>query len=144
MKSARILLDTCIYISWIRERHLDILEESRRNIIHFSAIVYSELLTGAFTAKDQKLVKSIRNHFEYNNRFQGINASIAQDVGDVLRVIERPKESIFADVIIAMTGKHIGAEIWTQNAKDFEAINKIKAFKLRTFTSKLGNLSSDN
>lgn len=136
MKSARIVLDTCIYISWIRGRHLDILEESRMNIIHLSAIVYSELLTGAFATKDQKLVKSIRNQFESRNRFQGINATISQDVGDVLRKIDRPKNSIFADVMIAMSAKYIGAEVWTQNAKDFEAIKNIKSFKLKTFPLK--------
>ncbi|MBF0196892.1 MAG: PIN domain-containing protein [Planctomycetes bacterium] len=133
MKSSRILLDTCIYIGWLRGWNEHIVTESRANIVHFSGIVYTELLAGAFKPKHSKHVKSIKKHFDWHGRFQEVTKEVSESAGEVLRKINKDSDKILADTLIAMSAREIGAEVWTHNAKDFEAIKKVKNFKLRIF-----------
>jgi hypothetical protein len=64
----RVVIDTNIYIDWLNEgRHEDII--FRRDAVkHLSAVVLMELLAGAFSVQDRRLVRDITLSFAKTNR----------------------------------------------------------------------------
>ena len=96
-----------------------------------------ELLAGAFSTKDRKLIRDITLPFAKANRIVTPTVSIYEEAGDVLRRLQRlhgysmPNAyGLVNDVLIALSACSIGASVITQNEHDFAAIRSARLFKL--------------
>jgi len=133
----RIVIDTNIYIDWLNEgRHEDVIFQ-RETVKHLSAVVLMELLAGAFSTKDRRLIRGITLPFARANRIVTPTVSIYEEAGDVLRRLQRlhgysipSAYGLVNDVLIALSARSIGASVFTQNERDFAAIQAVQPFKL--------------
>jgi predicted nucleic acid-binding protein len=133
----RIVIDTNIYIDWLNEgQHEDIVLQ-REAVKHLSAVVLMELLAGAFSTRDRRLIREITLAFAKANRIVTPTVSIYEEAGDVLRRLQlvhgysMPSAyGLVNDVLIALSARSIGASVITQNERDFAAIKSVRPFKL--------------
>jgi predicted nucleic acid-binding protein len=133
----RVVIDTNIYIDWLNEcRYEDVIFQ-RGAVKHLSAIVLMELLAGAFSARDRRLVRGITLPCARANRIVIPTVSIYEETGDVLRRLQRvhgysmpSAYGLVNDVLIALSARSIGASVITQNKRDFVAIRSVRPFKL--------------
>jgi len=142
----RIVVDTNIYIDWLNEgRHEGVLFQPEA-VKHLSAVVLMELLAGAFSTRDRRLIRDITLPFARANRIVTPTVSIYEDAGEVLRRLQRVRGytissayGLVNDVLIGLSARSIGATVITQNERDFTAIQSIRPFKLsvvRSLTSR--------
>jgi predicted nucleic acid-binding protein len=140
----RVVLDTNIYIDWLNEGRYEDIIFRRGAVKHLSAIVLMELLAGAFSTRDRRLIRDITVPFATANRVVTPTVSIYEEAGDVLRRLQHghgysmPNAyGLLNDVLIALSARSIGASVITQNERDFVAIQSVRPFKLvvRSLTS---------
>ena len=133
----RVVIDTNIYIDWLNEgRHEDIIFQ-REVVKHLSAVVLMELLAGAFSSRDRRLIRDMNLPFAKANRIVTPTVLIYQEAGDVLRRLQhvrgytmRSAYGLVNDVLFALSARSIGASVITQNERDFAAIQSVRPFKL--------------
>ncbi len=134
------LLDTNIYINLFSNpnSHEDILLS--RGLIYLSSIVFMELIAGAHTKKPRNSVQDIGNYFKRMNRIIIPSQSDYERAGEILVRLQRVKgydlkkcASITNDCLIAASCRSIGAILYTQNKKDFQAIQEVFDFKVAFF-----------
>jgi len=133
-----VINDTNIYIDWLNEGRYEDIIFQREAVKHLSAVVLMELLAGAFSTKDRRLIRDITLPFARANRIVTPTVSIYEEAGDVLRRLQRlhgysmpSAYGLVNDVLIALSARSIGASvITTQNERDFAAIQSARPFKL--------------
>ena len=133
----RVVIDTNIYIDWLNEGRYEDIIFQREAVKHFSSVVLMELLAGAFSTKDRKLIRDITLPFAKADRIVTPTVSIYEEAGDVLRRLQRlhgysmPNAyGLVNDVLIALSACSISASVITQNEHDFAAIRSARLFKL--------------
>jgi predicted nucleic acid-binding protein len=133
----RVVIDTNIYIDWLNEGRYEDIIFQREAVKHLSAVVLMELLAGAFSIRDRKLIRDITLPFAKANRVVTPTVSIYEEAGDVLRRLQHVHGYSMAnayglvnDVLIALSARSIGASVITQNERDFVAIQSVRPFKL--------------
>ena len=133
----RVVIDTNIYIDWLNEGRYEDIIFQRQAVMHLSAVVLMELLAGAFSTKDRRLIRDITLPFAKANRIVTPTVSIYEEAGDVLRRLQRlhgysmpSAYGLVNDVLIALSARSIGASVITQNERDFAAIQSARPFKL--------------
>lgn len=137
----RLVIDTNLYVDWLnRGRHESVLFQSPA-VRYLSAVVLMELLAGAFTARDRRLVRQVGKAFTAVRRVLVPTARVYEEAGEVLRRLQASrgytlggKHSVVNDVLIALSARAIGATVITRNARDFEAIEGIRPFALEVVT----------
>lgn len=132
----RVVADTNLYIDWINAgRHGDVLFE-REAVKYLSAVVMLELYAGAFSPRDQRLVRGIVTAFDRVDRVLIPSRAVYEDAGHVLRALQESRgysvtsPSLTNDVLIALSARAIGATVMTSNARDFAAICEVRRFQL--------------
>ena len=85
----RIVIDTNIYIDWLNEGRYEDIIFQREAVKHLSADVLMELLAGAFSTRDRRLIRDITLPFAKANRIVTPTVSIYEEAGDVLRRLQR-------------------------------------------------------
>jgi predicted nucleic acid-binding protein len=133
----RVVIDTNIYIDWINEGRYEDVSFQRQVVKHLSAIVLMELLAGAFSTRDRRLIRDITLPFARANRIVTPTVSTYEEAGNVLRRLQHvhgysmPNAyGLVNDVLIALSARSIGAIVITQNETDFAAIQSVRPFKL--------------
>jgi predicted nucleic acid-binding protein len=133
----RVVIDTNIYIDWLNEGRYEDIIFQRGAVKHLSAVVLMELLAGAFSAKDRRLIRDITLPFAKANRMVTPTVSIYEEAGDVLRRLQQvhgysmsKAYGLVNDVLIAISARSIGASVITLNERDFAAIQSVEPFKL--------------
>ncbi len=133
----RMVIDTSLYIDWLNARRHEALLFERGSVKYLSAVVLLELLAGAFSQRDRKLVGGIAGAFEKAGRLLLPPAAVYAEAGHVLRALQASfdydlpgKHSLVGDVLIALSARSIGATVITQNERDFVAIQRVRRFKL--------------
>ncbi len=132
MKS--VVLDTNVYVDWLRSRdHHDLVVGAgvRR---HMSAVVAMELRVGARTLPGRRAVQRVLRVFHRTGRVVVPAGSVFETAGDLLQPLsdaglEIRRASLVNDVLIALSARTIGATVVTQD-RDFEAIHRVVAFDL--------------
>lgn len=131
------LLDTNIYIDLFSNPNSfgDILLS--RGLVYLSSIVLMELIAGAHTKKARNSVQDIGNYFNRMNRIIIPSLSDYERAGGILIRLQRVKgynlkkcDSITNDCLIAASCRSVGALLYTQNKKDFQAIQEVFDFKV--------------
>lgn len=132
------MIDTNVYIDWLNEGRHEAVLFQRDLVKHLSAVVLMELLAGAFSTRDRKLIQTIAYPFVAAHRVVAPTAAIYEEAGGVLRGLQRRRGYSLAsayglvnDVLIALSARSIGASVITQNERDFAAIQSVRPFKLK-------------
>jgi len=132
----KVILDTNIYVGWLRRRaHADLLL-GREVVRYLSAVVIMELRAGVVSRRTERALDQLVRPYAEAGRILSPSASIFHRAGQVLRGLrargrEVRRASLVGDVLIALTARANGATVWTADAGDFEAIRAIAPFFLR-------------
>ena len=136
----KVILDTNIYIDMIKSGELEIFYQ-QRYLIYLPAIVLMELKAGAHSKEAIDAINELRDYFKRKNRIINHTTDEFDLAGEILAKLQSEKGynlkktySLANDVLIALTARKIGAEVATQNKRDFEAIKGIKDFRLKILT----------
>jgi predicted nucleic acid-binding protein len=131
------LIDTNIFINRFRnpQHHRDIFMSE--GVVYLSAVVFMELRAGAHTKNAAKAVYDLYNHFRRLDRLVIPSATDYERAGDILARLQttkgytiRKSASITNDCLIAASARSIGATLYSQNRRDFEAIRELMDFKV--------------
>ena len=105
--------------------------------IYLSSIVLMELRAGAHTKEAIKAVNELKNFFKRLNRIITPTLKDYDRAGEAIAKLQSMKgytikkcASITNDCLIATPAKGFGAILYTQNMKDFQAINDVFNFKV--------------
>lgn len=138
----KVMFDTNIYISFIRNRSHTAELERRGTVKYVSAIVLMELWAGARTKKAERLLSQLQKPYESADRIVTLSSQhyiiVGQFFSDLaLKYRELCKKSDFVnDVQIALTALSIGATLYTESVIHFEIIrSKLKSFRLEYLTA---------
>jgi predicted nucleic acid-binding protein len=138
LKSSSVLFDTSVYIG-----HPDRVEDDRPG--WFSSVVFQELLAGATGRADLQKWEAIAKQYAREKRLLTPNAEAWRMAGRILNNIlsdasrnqpggRRPKlsnekkQSIVRDVLIAVSAKHSGVTVISDN-EDFPLIANYYEFR---------------
>jgi predicted nucleic acid-binding protein len=72
----RIVIDTNVYIDWMNEGRHEAILFQREAVKYLSAVVLMELLAGAFSLGDRRLVQEVTSAFAKVGRILAPTASI--------------------------------------------------------------------
>ena len=96
-----------------------------------------ELSAGAQSSRDRKLLSALFSAFRRAGRILLPELATYQDAGEILQRLQAKMgydvvgaNSLANDVLIALSARSIGATVLTQNRADFEAIRRLRSFKL--------------
>ena len=120
----KVMFDTNVYISFIRNRtHREELQR-RGTVKYLSAMVLMELWAGARTRKSERLLYNLQK--PYKNAGRIITLNIPPKYGELVK-----RSGFLNDVQIAVTALSIGATLFTENVTHFDIIHtKMKSLKL--------------
>ncbi len=133
----KILLDTNIFIDYLRVgRHENWVAGTTLGAIRFlSSIVLLELRLGADTPRRQRVIDRIRDGLP-SNRIIAPTAALHDLAGGLFRKLygfgSGDRLAAMNDLLIALSARHIGAELITSNRTDFEKIaSHVRGFRWR-------------
>ena len=130
------LIDTNIFID--RLANPDLYKEIflSEGFVYLSSVVLMELRAGAHIKESISAVSEIGELFRNVDRVVTPNMKDYARAGEVLSELQRVKgynikksSSITNDCLIAVSARSIGAVLYTQNRKDFQAIRDVFDFK---------------
>ena len=131
------VLDTNIYIDLFTNPYLyeDIFISE--GPIYLSSVVLMELLAGAHAKNGKRRIKSLAGLFKKLRRILIPTDLDYEQAGEILIRLQnikgyniRKSASITNDCLIAASVRSIGGVLYTQNKKDFQAIQDVFDFKV--------------
>ena len=131
------LIDTNIFID--RFSNPDLHKEIflSEGLVYISSIVLMEIRAGAHTKESINAVSEIGELFKKVDRVVTLDMRDYERAGEVLSELQSRKgydirkiASITNDCLIAVSARSIGAVLYTQNRKDFQAIRDVLDFKI--------------
>ena len=137
-----VLFDTSIYISVLRNAAFAAALRPRyvRDIpfTYVSSVVVQELLAGARTPRQRRQVAALYEPFERVRRIITPSHHVWKEVGRVVALgLEKTPQfrsklaaGLLNDILIALSGRSIGARVVTGNAQDFRLIQQLRGFAL--------------
>ncbi len=133
----KVMFDTNIYISFIRNRAHTKKLQQRGTGKYLSAIVLMELWAGAGTKKAERLLYQLQKPYKDAGRIVTLKAEHYLTIGNIFSDLPaeylelRKKAGFLNDVQIAMTALSIGAILYTENITHFNIIRKsMKSLKV--------------
>jgi len=144
--AARFLFDTSVYITALRDENFA--REFRPRYIrdiprtHFSSVVVQELIAGARTFRHRRQAAALYEPFERAGRIVAPSHIVAcgrwKEVGTVVATLaekapqwrDKLARGLLNDILIALSGRSIGATVITRNGEDFRLIRQFQAFAL--------------
>jgi predicted nucleic acid-binding protein len=129
--ATRLLFDTSVYISVLRDEAFAQALRPRyfRDIprTHFSSVVIQELLAGARTFRHRRQAAALYEPFERARRIVTPSHSVWKEVGTIVAVLaerapqfrDKLSRGLLNDILIALSGRSIGATVVTRNGEDF-------------------------
>ncbi len=127
----RILIDTSVYVDWFRARRHEEIIAGRRGPPSLSAVVAMELIAGE---RRRDRVETWAARFQRSGRLILPGWEVWRLAGRVLRGLRSKgfdAPALTNDVLIAMTARVGGFEVYSSNRADFERIADIEPFDLR-------------
>lgn len=131
------LIDTNIFID--RFSNLDLYKEIflSEGFVYLSAVVLMELRAGAHIKESINAVSEIGEFFRKVDRVVIPTMKDFERAGEILSDLQSVKgynikksSSITNDCLIAVSARSIGAVLYTQNKKDFQALRDVFDFKV--------------
>lgn len=131
------VLDTNIYIDLFADPALYTEIFISEGPIYLSSIVFMELLAGAHTKNEKREIQNFINLFRKLGRILIPTVKDYEQAGEILARLQNIKgydikksASITNDCLIAASVRNIGGLLYTQNKKDFQAIQEVFDFKV--------------
>lgn len=131
------VLDTNIYIDLFADPDLYTEIFISEGPIYLSSIVFMELLAGAHTKNEKREIQNFINLFRKLGRILIPTVKDYEQAGEILARLQNIKgydikksASITNDCLIAASVRNIGGLLYTQNKKDFQAIQEVFDFKV--------------
>jgi predicted nucleic acid-binding protein len=127
----KVMFDTNIYISFIRNRSHSRELQKHGTGKYLSAIVLMELWAGAKTRKAERLLSQLQKPYMDAGRIVTLKADHYITIGNIYsdlpaEYMELCKRADFMnDVQIAMTALSIGATLYTENVTHFNLIRSM-------------------
>ena len=133
----RLVVDTNVYIDYFKDgQHEGVLMQPR-TVKYLSCVVLMELLAGASSDQERRLLAGLVRDFSSSGRILTPTATIFAHAGDVLRRLRTERSfrlsssnTIVNDVLVALSARSIGAAVVTRNERDYSAIQAVHPFKL--------------
>ncbi|MBI5203359.1 MAG: PIN domain-containing protein [Nitrospirae bacterium] len=130
----KAVLDTSFLVEHFRKNTVydTFINLNRLYHITFSSVVLMELLSGAYDAKEQKLIEQIKNNFtviSITERQWYVAGNIMLKLRKGKKIDPLRIKSLLADILIAISARDIGAVLITRNEKDFMLIQEALDFK---------------
>lgn len=100
--------------------------------ITFSSVVLMELLSGAYTSNEQKLIEQIKNNFTVitvTERQWYVAGNIMMRLRKEKKIDPLRIKGLLADILIAASARDAGAVLITRNEKDFKLIKEVLDFR---------------
>src|SRR5262249_51968804 len=99
-------------------------------LTYFSSVVVQELLAGARTPRQRRQVAALYEPFERVRRIVTPSHLVWKEVGSVVAVVlekspqfrSKLASGLLNDILIALSGRSIGARVVTGNGQDFRLI----------------------
>lgn len=140
--TARFLFDTNVYITVLRDENFARAFRPRyiRDIprTHFSSVVIQELIAGARTFRHRRQAAALYEPFERAGRIVTPSHSAWKEAGTVVVTLaektpqwrDKLARGLLNDILIALSGRSLGATVVTRNGEDFRLIRQFKTFAL--------------
>lgn len=131
------ILDTNIYIDLFTNP--DLYEDIfiSEGPIYLSSVVLMELLAGAYAKDEKRRIKSLAGLFKKLRRILTPTDRVYEQAGEILSRLRKIKgydirksASITNDCLIAASVRSMGGVLYTQNKRDFQAIQDVFDFKV--------------
>jgi predicted nucleic acid-binding protein len=138
----RLLFDTSVYITTLRDATFAETFRPRyvRDIAftHCSSVVIHELLAGARTSRHRRQAALLYEPFERARRIVTPSHLVWKEAARVVatlfekvpQVRSKLSRGLLNDILIALSGRSIGATVVTRNREDFRLIQHYDAFLL--------------
>jgi predicted nucleic acid-binding protein len=112
---------------------------------YFSSVVVQELLAGAHTPRQRRQVAALYEPFERVQRIVTPSHLVWKEVGRVIAVVlektpqfhSKLASGLLNDILIALSGRSLGARIVTGNGQDFRLIQQFRVFALEVLDPQL-------
>lgn len=91
-----------------------------------------ELLSGAYTSNEQKLIEQIRNNFTVitvTERQWYVAGNVMMRLRKEKKIDPLRIKGLLADILIAASARDAGAVLITRNEKDFKLIKEVLDFR---------------
>ena len=144
-----LLFDTSVYVSIFRNAAFAAAFRPRylRDIplTYVSSVVVQELLAGARTPRQQRQVAALYEPFERVRRIITPSHLVWKEVGRVIAVVlektpqlrSKLASGLLNDILIALSGRSMGARVVTGNAQDFRLVQQFQDFALEIIDSEI-------
>ena len=126
-----IFIDANLYIDFKIGKKLEVfssIEDGHH--LALSSVVALELFAGAKSKRSKKNVDLLWDRFDKIGRIVSPSVQAYRKAGRVIERMTDHRKDVMSDVLIALTVREHGAELWTSD-RDFERIQKVVDFKLR-------------
>jgi predicted nucleic acid-binding protein len=125
-----LIVDTSVWIEWLRGNRRDLRELARDRAVALPAIVATELLSGA---RDRASYKAVHSLIEAFDRQRRLILHAKEDhflAGEALADLGWPASRKSNDALILACARRIGAEVLTRDLADFKPLAKLLAVTL--------------
>jgi predicted nucleic acid-binding protein len=140
--TARLLFDTSVYLAVLRDETFarNFRPRYLRDIprTHFSSVVVQELLAGARTPRHRRQAASLYEPFERARRIVTPSHLVWKETGTLVAALaekapqfrSKISRGFLNDILIALSGRSVGATVVTRNGEDFRLIQQFRTFAL--------------
>jgi predicted nucleic acid-binding protein len=137
----KLILDTNIYISWIREGKYPEIMLDVRTQKYLACHVLMELWAGARTKQAAKIIEKLQKPYQKADRIVELSGQHYIKAGQLIAALpenisdKRKNAGFINDIHIALSAASIGAMLFTENKADFEIIGKfLPELKMRALS----------
>lgn len=119
-----LVVDTTLWVQWLRGNSPKSRQALQGRFIWMPAPVAAELGSGARSRESAETLNTLLKPFERNGRCIVLNWRDFRLAGEILAQLKWPASPKLGDVLIAVSARKIGAEIWTLNIDDFRPLGE--------------------
>jgi predicted nucleic acid-binding protein len=127
-----LIIDTNIWVEWLRGRAKDTRELSRDRILVMPGVVALELLSGARDRKSHRVIHDLVSTFERHQRLILFTKEDYFAAGAALADLGWPASSKSNDALIVACARRIGAEVLSKDISDLGPLAKCLSVTLVT------------
>ncbi len=117
-----VIVDTSLWVQWLRGSAPKSRQALQGRFVWMPSVVATELGSGARSRESLNALNTLLKPFEQNRRCIVLNWQDFRLAGEVLAELKWPASPKLGDVLVAVSARKIGGELWTSNRKDFEPL----------------------
>ncbi len=119
-----LVIDTSVWIDWLRGESAPLRERTEGRILFMPSVVAMELYSGARHTKTVRVVGDLVAPFSRHGRLISPSDDDFRRTGLLMADLKLPASKFSNDVLICMSARKIGGEIWSLNRADYLPISQ--------------------